>query len=275
MHTHHFKPATVPLRDGGHLALDIHDFRAPWEASVPLVLVHGFSKNRKFWHEWLSPLTQAYKVINVDQRGHGDSSPAPAGFKMDLDVFVRDLVDLLDGLGIARAHVVTAEFTSSVGLLLAAQFPQRVASLVLPGFGYNWRAGAVKPTEWADLIDRLGVEAWARQTVSARLPDDAPKALREWYVGQQSRMDPRVMASLFRYAADLDLSDWLARVEAPSLILGGTLAKQDTAQSLRIAHERMPRSELVMVKDMPFNVMNACPQLCVEATLSFLSRVPA
>jgi pimeloyl-ACP methyl ester carboxylesterase len=157
--------------------------------------------------------------------------------------------------------------------MLAGRFAPRVASLVLPGFGYNWRAGAVKPAEWADLIEQQGVQAWARQTVTARLPADAPETLREWYVREQSRMDPQFMVSLFRYAADLDLSDWLTRVQAPALIMGGTLARQDTAQSLRLAHERMAGSELVMFEGMPFNVMSACPQLCVQATLSFLSRV--
>lgn len=266
--------ATIALRDGGHLALDIHDFGPPWETdAIPVILVHGFSKNRRFWHEWLSPLTQSYKVVCVDLRGHGDSSPAPEGFRMDLEVFARDMVDLLDGLGIARAHFVMAEFASSAAIMLAALFPQRVASLVLPGFGYNWRAGAVKPSEWAELIEREGVPAWARQTVNDRLPAHAPTPLRDWYVREQSRMDPGFMAALFRYAAELDLSDWLVRVEAPTLILGGTLAKQDTADSLRLAHQRMPKSELVLFDGMPFNVMTACPQLCVQATLSFLLRV--
>lgn len=238
-----------------------------------MVLVHGFSKNRRFWHEWLSPLSQFYRLVCVDQRGHGESSPVAAGLRMDLEIFARDMVDLLDALQLDRAHFVMAEFSSSVALVLAALFPQRVASLVLPGFGYNWRAGAVKPAEWAELIEREGTAAWARQTVAARLPPDASEELRAWYVGEQSRMDPQFMVSLFRYAADLDLSDWLPRVQAPALLLGGTLAKQDTADSLRIAHQRMPHSELVLFEGMPFNVMSACPQLCVQATLSFLSRV--
>lgn len=274
MHAPAFQPATVTLRDGSRLALDVHDFSRPWERATPLVLVHGFSKHRRFWHEWLAPLAQSYRVICVDQRGHGESSPVPAGFRMDLDVFARDLVDLLDALAIERAHFVMAEFTSSVALLLAANHSDRVASLVLPGFGYNWRAGAVKPAEWADLIAREGTAAWARQTVDARLPADAPAELREWYVREQSRMPADFMVALFRHAAELDLSDWLPRVPAPTLLLGGTLARQDTADSLRRARERMPRAELVLFDGMPFNVMSACPQLCVQATLAFLARQP-
>jgi pimeloyl-ACP methyl ester carboxylesterase len=269
-----YRPGGVTLRDGSFLALDIHDFSPPWRAgATPVVLVHGFSKHRRFWHQWLGPLSRDHKLICVDQRGHGESSPVPPGFRMNLDIFAEDMVDLLDALSIEKAHFVMAEFTSSVALLLAGRHPERVASLVLPGFGYNWRAGAVKPAEWADLIQREGTAAWARETVSARLPADAPAELREWYVGEQSRMPPEFMMSLFRYSADLDLSEWLPQVQAPALMLGGTLAKQDTADSLRVAKQRLPRGELVLFEGMPFNVMTACPDLCVDATLSFLSRV--
>lgn len=267
-----YRPATVTLRDGGQLALDIHDFSAPWQGEPTLVLVHGFSKNRRFWHEWLAPLAQRYRVVCVDQRGHGESSGVPADFRMDLAPFADDMIDLLDALRIERAHFVMAEFTSSVALLLAGRHPERVASLVLPGFGYNWRAGVAKPAEWADLIEREGTAAWARGSVGMRLPADAPAALREWYVNEQSRMPPHFMVALFRYAATLDLSEWLPRVQAPTLLLGGTLAKQDTADSLRIAQQRMPNAELVLFEGMPFNVMTACPALCVRATLAFLER---
>ena len=267
-----FRTASVATRDGGLLALDIHDFSPPWQDAPPLVLVHGFSKHRRFWHEWLGPLAQRYRLICVDQRGHGESSGMPAGFQMNLDLFAQDMVDLLDAMGIERAHFVMAEFTSSVGLVLAGRHPQRVASLVMPGFGYNWRAGAVKPAEWADLIEREGTATWARQTVGARLPADAPAELREWYVREQSRMPREFMVSLFRYSAGLDLTDWLPRVKAPTLLLGGTLAKQDTADSLRRAQQIIPDCELQLFEGMPFNVMTACPHRCVEATLSFLER---
>jgi hypothetical protein len=45
------------------------------------------------------------------------------------------------------------------------------------------------------------------------------------------------------------------------------------ADSLRIAQTRMPRCELLLSDAMPFNLMSACPQSCVQATLSFFSRI--
>ena len=43
----------VTLPDGAHLAYDVYDFTPPWKEAEPIVLVHGFSKNRKFWYGWI------------------------------------------------------------------------------------------------------------------------------------------------------------------------------------------------------------------------------
>ena len=63
------------------------------------------------------------------------SSPVAADFAFSLSPFARDLVDFLDAQGIDSAHFVMAEFASAVAIELAADFPARVRSLVLPGFG--------------------------------------------------------------------------------------------------------------------------------------------
>jgi len=122
--------ATLP--DGARLAYDEYDFTAPWEPSEPVILLHGFSKNRLFWYGWIPGLAARYRVIRVDQRGHGDSSPVPDGFQMALRPFSQDLVDFLDALGLESAHFVMAEFTSTVAIDFANAFGPRIRSLTLP-----------------------------------------------------------------------------------------------------------------------------------------------
>jgi pimeloyl-ACP methyl ester carboxylesterase len=166
-----------------------------------------------------------------------------------------------------------AEFSSAVAIELAAEFPDRVISLTCPGFGYNWRAAPAGPRAWAELLRREGSAAWARETNVYRLPADVDPALRAWYIGQQARMPAALLIKLFDFAAELDQTDRLAKMRPPTLILGGTLAKQDTADSLRRGVALMPRAELVLFDNMPFNVMTACPDACIDATLKFLARI--
>ncbi len=258
------------LKDGCRLAYDDYDFTDPWGQPEVVVLVHGFSKNRKFWYEWIPTLARHYRVINVDQRGHGESSAAPPDFEMSLDAFAQDLDEFMDVLGIPSAHFIMAEFSSAVAVEFAIRYADRIKKLVLPGFGYNYKDAPIDLEGWVKLLQQGGSSAWASQTNQYRLPADADPDLRRWYIEQQSRVPAELLMKVFRYGQKLDLTDKLADVVVPTLILGGTAAKQDTAESLQRANRVMPRSKLVLFEGMPFNVMTACPQACVAETMKFL-----
>ncbi len=260
----------VTLPSGISLAYDHYDLTDPWRPSEPLVFVHGFSKNRKFWYEWIPEFARDYRIYNVDMRGHGDSSPADASVEFSLKPFARDLADFLDTQNIDSAHFIMAEFATAVAIELAADFPSRVKSLVLPGFGYNWAAGAASPKAWAEMIRNEGTRAWAQETSKYRLPADADPALREWYVGQQSRMPAPFLVRMFERAVTLDQTDRLAHIKAPALILYGSLAQQATADSMALAAELMPHATFMRLEGMPFNVMTASPKVCIAAAKDFL-----
>ncbi len=263
------------LPDGARLAYDVYDFTDPWRDAEPLIFVHGFSKNRKFWYEWLPEFARDYRVYNLDMRGHGDSSAVAPDFKMSLAPFARDIVDFMDALNIDTAHFIMAEFASAIAIELAADYPDRVRSVTMPGFGYNWRAGTVSAKAWADLLREKGTAAWAQETNTHRLPADADPGLRAWYIAQQSRMPVDLMIKLFDYAIDLDQTERLQHFKAPALIMSGTNAQQATADSTRRAVELMPNCKAVLMEGMPFNVMTACPQACIAATKDFLASLRA
>jgi pimeloyl-ACP methyl ester carboxylesterase len=148
-----------------------------------------------------------------------------------------------------------------------------VRSAIIPGFGYNWRAGAVSPKAWADLLREKGSAVWAQETNKHRLPADADPELRAWYIAQQSRMPVDFMVKLFEYSVDLDQTDRLQHFKAPALIISGTNAQQATADATRRATELMPNCKAVLMEGMPFNVMTACPQACIAAAKDFLQTL--
>jgi 3-oxoadipate enol-lactonase len=262
---------SVTLRDGARIAFDDHDFTDPWIAAEPVVLVHGFSKNRLFWYEWVPPLARRFRVVVPDQRGHGDSSLPPPDVPLSLDPFVADLVELLDRLELDAAHFVMAEFSSSVAIELAVRHPERVRTLTVAGFGYNWRGSSVDWRAWAELASTEGSEAWARATNHLRLPATADAALREWYVTQQARVPGWLLARVFELAGQTDLTGRLPLVRVPTLILTGGVGQQETADSVRRGVALIPGARLVVFDDAPFNVMNACPERAIAETLAFLA----
>ncbi|HEX5942525.1 MAG TPA: alpha/beta hydrolase, partial [Anaerolineales bacterium] len=92
----------------------------------PLVLSHAaFLDSRMFDAIW-EPLARQFRVIRYDMRGYGKSSPVngPVSRRSDLE-------QLLQHLGISRAHWVGCSYGGELVLDLALEHPEQVASLTL------------------------------------------------------------------------------------------------------------------------------------------------
>jgi pimeloyl-ACP methyl ester carboxylesterase len=185
------------------------------------------------------------------------------------------MADFLDALGLASAHFVMAEFTSAVAIDFANAFPERVRSLTMPGFGYNYRDSKIDRAEWVRLAEQEGSLAWARATNQYRLPADAPQAMRDWYINEQARMPGWFLGALFRWTGTLDLGAMLPSITVPTLIIAGSDARQGTIEHAHHAARVIPDCRLAVLDGMPFNVMSAAPDRCVAETLRFLADVQA
>ncbi len=111
-------------------AFDLHavvEGDGPW-----LLLLHGFSHDHRYWRRQRQMLAARHCVVLADLRGHG-ASPAPEDVAYGPAEHLADVVRLLDRLGIASAHVLGTHTGAGVGLLLALEYPDRVASLILEG----------------------------------------------------------------------------------------------------------------------------------------------
>jgi pimeloyl-ACP methyl ester carboxylesterase len=108
----------VQLDDGGS------------DAREDLVMVHGLATNMAFWYfKYGVALTNRFRVTLYDLRGHGRSDMPQSGYTPE--VLARDLVALLDHLGIDAAHFMAHSFGGVVALNFACERPHRVRSLVL------------------------------------------------------------------------------------------------------------------------------------------------
>ena len=95
----------------------------------PVVLLHGYPLDRTLWRAQIAALSDAYRVIAPDLRGHG-ASPAPEG-DYSMDSLAADVAAMLDRLGVERAVWVGHSMGGYVALAALRAMPQRVAGLVL------------------------------------------------------------------------------------------------------------------------------------------------
>ena len=103
-------------------------FDGPETAPV-LVLCHSLGTNLSLWDGQLARLCQDFRVLRYDGRGHGASSVTPGPYSIEL--LGKDLLGLLDGLGIARAHLCGLSMGGCVALWLGIHAGERIERLVL------------------------------------------------------------------------------------------------------------------------------------------------
>ncbi|MFE2961168.1 alpha/beta fold hydrolase [Nocardia tengchongensis] len=120
-------------------------------AGSPVLLLHGSGAGVSAWANWrglIPVLSQRFRVIAPDLVGFGYTSlPEPAEFAI-FDTWIDQVLALLDGLGIEKAHVVGNSFGGGLALHLATRHPERLDRIVLMG------AGGVKMS-FTDELDQL------------------------------------------------------------------------------------------------------------------------
>ncbi len=98
----------------------------------PVVLIHGGFGDRRMWDAQFNDLARDFRVVRYDHRGFG-RSPAPTSDSAYSPV--RDLVQLLDHLGIDKAHVIGNSVGGALALDFALLQPARVNRVVVVASG--------------------------------------------------------------------------------------------------------------------------------------------
>lgn len=102
-----------------------------------VLMLHGFPDSARLWRHQVPALVGAgMRVIAPDLRGFGESDKPAAVDEYAIARSVADMIAVLDGLGIERAHVVGHDFGAVVAWALAATAPARVERLVAMSVGH-------------------------------------------------------------------------------------------------------------------------------------------
>ncbi len=175
----------------------------------PLFLLHGFALDGKMqWRGVVSELTNNYRVIVPDHRGHGGSDK-PKGKEHYGRHMVDDVIRLMDHLEIKRARIAGMSMGGFITVAVAAIYPERISC------GFVGAAGWVDPmTE--PVFDEEVALAFERGEGFDRLnqmlnPENDPEAGGGWLgklffnlmIGDQ---DPMVLASVYRGMADVAIT---------------------------------------------------------------------
>lgn len=273
---------------GAH-GLDLHVLEWSREG-VPLVLLHGLGNEAHLWDDFAPCVAPYYRVLALDQRGHGDSDWDPEG-RYDAASMTDDLEAVLDAFEIDRLVLVGFSMGGRVSMTFAGRHPERLAGLVIIDIGPEVDARGVMRISGEMQESRApvfaNVEEYAAM-LSLNYPAGQPHAiqrmarfaLRERDDGLfELKMDPKLRgarpddaeARAKEEAFVQQQWDALAKVPCATLVVRGAasdILSPDVAD--KMVDDVLPNGRLAVVPQAAHSVMTDNPKGFEEAVCGFV-----
>jgi pimeloyl-ACP methyl ester carboxylesterase len=131
-----YRPATVidELIEMRGLRFHYRDWPAKGVGAPDLVLLHGYTGHARSWDAFAEAMTDRYRILALDQRGHGETDWAPAD-RYGVDDMADDLQAFAKALGLRRFSLVGLSMGGMVAMEYAGRRPAELAALVIVDIG--------------------------------------------------------------------------------------------------------------------------------------------
>jgi 3-oxoadipate enol-lactonase len=247
----------------------IHVEIAGSESAPALMLSNSLGTNLHMWDDQAGELANHFHLIRYDRRGHGQSGVPQGPYTMER--LGRDVLVVLDTLGIAKTNWCGLSMGGMVGQWLGANAPDRVNRLILS----NCTDYYADKTPWNDRI-KLVREKGLHHIVSENMERWFTKGFRDSHPEVIARFTEMFLATkLDGYIAcgmavrDMDHRAFLPKIKAPTLIIAG---RHDAATTLAMSEsmrERIPAAKLAVID--AAHISNAeQPKVYTKTVLNFL-----
>jgi pimeloyl-ACP methyl ester carboxylesterase/DNA-binding winged helix-turn-helix (wHTH) protein len=178
------------------------------------------------WSHLLHALAGEHRLVRYDARGNGLSD-----WEVDdvsFDAFVRDLESVVEAAGLDRFALLGISQGCAVSIAYAVRYPERVTRLVLyGGFARGRRKrGSQQEIESSDAIVTLMRQGWGQENPAFRqlftslfIPGGTPEQMQWFNDLQRITASPENAVRLRRAVDEIDVTELLPRVRAPTLVL--------------------------------------------------------
>lgn len=244
----------------------------------PVLLLNGGMMTIGAWDPIATALAPRFQVVRCDFRGQllSPGEPEPR-----LEAHVRDLVELIDGLGLQRVHVVGTSYGGLVGLLFAALHPGRTASATVIA-----ATGRITPEFWESTARcrELALEAAAGGDGGRVLEYILPGTYTPEYLERQASALAfhrrwvaalpviwfRGLASILASVEGVDLTPHLSSIRCPALIVVGERDAMFPPEQSRALAAAIPGARLEIVPGAPHGIVVENPDVTAQLLLDFV-----
>ena len=212
------------LRFVGHAGARIA-WQEDGDTSLPvLVMGNSLGSDIGSWDPVATALSERFRVIRFDARGHGASAleASARGVDYSIELLARDALAVADAAGAARFHFVGVSIGGMIGMWLAQHAGHRLNRLVLSN-----TAAKLPAQVWADRIDAVRASGLSTQ---------ADTTMQRWFTpafqahggaviararGTFLQVDPDGYLGCAAALRDMDLREALSSIDVPTLVITG------------------------------------------------------
>jgi non-heme chloroperoxidase len=228
-----------------------------------ILMIPGWSQTAEQFKHQLSGLSDRYRVIAVDMRGHGESDKPVFGYKISR--LAKDVHDMIHAMDLDEVNILGHSMGSSVIWNYYDMFgPERLSKLLLidqmpmitsnPAWSEEERidSGAIfDPQSLYETINALtgpdGVET-THGFIGSMLTKAVSEEDKAWIIERNLTMPRQHAATLLYNHSTQDWRDLIPRIELPSLVVGGRVSTVPWRSQAWIA-EQIPGARLEIFEE--------------------------
>ncbi len=251
--------AEITLSNGITLAYDDRGAKD----SPALVLIHGISMSRRYFHKQLEPLSARHRVIAVDLRGHGDSEKVQYGHTVPQ--YARDVDQFIEALGLARPVLLGWSMGALVAFEYIRQFGtggiRALIDVDEAASDFKWDGWAHGFLDLPTLHSLMtAVQDDKDAFIKSLVPDmfhqaPAPEDL-EWMISASGQLPIGPLSAILFDQTVQDYRDVLSTIDVPTLICWGEHDTLLPVSGAPYMHEHIPGARLEL-----FDESGHCPFL--------------
>lgn len=244
-----------------------------------MVFAHGFGCDQNMWRHVAPAFENDFKVVLFDHVGAGGSDPTaydPERYAR-LEGYADDVLTLCRELDLTDVVFVGHSVSAMIGVLAAAQEPERFAKLVLVGPSPRYidddsYTGGFTREDIDELLESLESNylGWSAAMAPVIMGVPERPELGEELTNSFCRADPEIARNFARATFLSDNRDDLRRVTVPTLILqcsDDVIAPETVGEYVR---DQIPGSRLVLLAATGHCPNLSAPEETVEAMRSFV-----
>jgi pimeloyl-ACP methyl ester carboxylesterase len=219
-----------------------------------LVLLHAFPLAADVWRPQLEAVPAGWRFIAPDLCGFGESQVGDPSLPATVDGYARDVVALLDHLGVGQAVVAGLSMGGYVAFAMLRLAPERVAGLVLADTRAEADDEATRASRdgMKETLAQGGAAAVCERmlpgllgaTTRASRPD-LVRRVQELVLAQRPEAIRRAIESL---KTRPDSTPLLAAIACPSLVVVGAEDQIIDVDSVRLMRGRIPGADLAVIE---------------------------